>query len=145
MKKIIFTAVILTVFMAWILVYVILSDFRYDKDLAKNLSQLAETEIAKETVPMIPAQTDNTTNYEESEKLKDSEKENDEFDWIRKKAEEEKDEFDWTRHKTEAENDEYGWPRKKAEEEKDDNGAGLELENRKQKILEKEFLKYSVK
>ena len=89
--------------MACLLVYVILSAFRYDKDPAKNLSELTETEIAKETVPMIPAQTDNTTNYEESKKLKDSEEEN------------------------------------------DDNGAGLELENRKQKILEKEFLKYSVK
>ena len=103
--------------MACILVYVILSDFRYDKDLAKNLSKLTETEVAKENVPMIPAQTDNTTNYEESEKLKDSE----------------------------AEKDEYGWTRKKAEEENDDNGAGVEQENRKQKILGKEFLKYSVK
>jgi hypothetical protein len=53
--------------MAWILVYVILSDFSYDKDLAKNLSELTETEIAKETVAMIPAQTDNTTDYEEPE------------------------------------------------------------------------------
>ena len=103
--------------MAWILVCVILSDFRYDKDPAKNLSKLTETEIAKETVPMIPAQTDNTTDYEESGKLKDPE----------------------------AGNDEYGWTRKKVEEENDDNGAGLELENRKQKILGKEFLKYSVK
>ena len=103
--------------MACLLVYVILSDFRYDKDPAKDLSELTETEIAKETVPMIPAQTDNTTDYEETEKLKDSE----------------------------SEKDEYGWTGKKAEEEKDDNGAGLELENRKQKILEKEFLKYSVK
>jgi hypothetical protein len=53
--------------MAWILVYVILSDFSYDKDLAKNLSKLTEKEIAKETVPMIPAQTNNTTDYEEPE------------------------------------------------------------------------------
>ena len=52
---------------------------------------------------MIPAQTDNTTNYVESEKLKDSEEEN------------------------------------------DDNGAGVEQENRKQKITGKEFIKYSVK
>ena len=89
--------------MAWILVCVILSDFRYDKDPAKNLSKLTETEIAKVTIPMIPAQTDNTTDYEKSEKLKDSE----------------------------AENDEFGWLRKKTEEEKDDNGAGLVLENRK--------------
>ena len=39
---------------------------------------------------MIPAQTDNTTDYEETEKLKDSEAENDEFGWTSKKAEKEK-------------------------------------------------------
>jgi hypothetical protein len=126
MKKIIFAAVILTAVMAWILVYVILSDFRYDKDLAKNLSKLTETEVAKENVPMIPAQTDNTTDYEESEKLKDFKEEKDEYGWTGKKAEEEKDEYDWTR--------------KKAEEEKDDNEAGVELKNRKQKkYWEKNF------
>ena len=89
----------------------ILSDFRYDKDPAKNLSKLTETEIAKVTIPMIPVQTDNTTDYEELGKLKDPE----------------------------AENDEYGWPRKKAEEGKDDNGFGLELKNRKQKNTGKNF------
>ena len=57
MKKIIFTAVILTAVMACLLIYVILSNFRYDKDPAKNLSELTETEIDKETVPMIPTQT----------------------------------------------------------------------------------------
>jgi len=115
--------------MAWILVYVILSDFRYDKDPAKNLSELTETEIAKATVPMIPAQTDNTTDYEKSGKLKDPdpEAENDEFGWRRKKAEEEKDEYDWTG--------------KKAAEEKDDNGAELELEKRKQKNTGKRIFK----
>jgi hypothetical protein len=133
MKKIIFTAVFLTAVMACILVYVILSDFRNDKDLAKNLSKLTETEIAQKNVPKIPAQIDNTTNFEEPVKLKDSEEEKDEFDWLRQKAEEEKDEFGWPRKKAEEEKDEYGWPRKKAEEEKDDNGAGVELENRKQK------------
>ena len=121
--------------MAWILVYVILSDFRYDKDPAKNLSELTETEIAKATVPMIPAQTDNTTDYEKSGKLKDPDPEakNDEFGWTRKKAEEENDEYGWRRKKAEEENDEYDWTRRKAEEEKDDNGAELELEKRKQK------------
>jgi hypothetical protein len=133
MKKIIFTAVILTVVMACILVYVILSDFSYDKDLAKNLLELTETEIAKKTVPMIPAQTDNTTDYEDSGKLKDYKEEKDEFGWTRKKAEEEKDEYGWTGKKAEEEKDEYGWPRKKAEKERDDNGAGVELENRNQK------------
>jgi hypothetical protein len=133
MKKIIFTAVILTAVMACILVYVILSNFRYDKDLAKNLSKLTETEIAKENAPIIPAQTNNKTNFEEPVKLKDSEEEKDEFDWLRQKAEEEKDEFGWPRKKAEEEKDEYGWPRKKAEDEKDDNGAGVEPENRKQK------------
>jgi hypothetical protein len=141
MKKIIFAAVILTAVMAWILVYVILSDFRYDKDLAKNLSEVTETEVAKENLPMIPAQTDNTTDYEESEKLKDSKEEKDEFDWLRQKTEEEKDEFGWTRKKTEEEKDEYGWTGKKAEEEKDDNEAGVELENKKQKNTEKKILK----
>ncbi len=133
MKKIIFTAVILTAVMACILVYVILPDFRNDKDLAKNLSKLTETEIAKENVTMIPAQTDNTTDYDESEKLKYFEEEKDEFDWLRQKAEEDKNKFGWTGKKDEEEKNEYGWPRKKAEDEKDDNGAGVELENRKQK------------
>ena len=107
MKKIILTAIILTVVMACVLLYLLVVDFSYDEDLSK------------ESVPTIIIQPGYTTDYEESEKLKDSEEEN--------------DEFDWTRHKTEEKNEEFDWTRKKAEEENDDIGAGVEQENRKQK------------
>ena len=79
MKKIILTAVILTAVMACVLLYVLLIDFSYDEDLAK------------ESVPKILVQPVYTTDYEESEKLKGFDGEKDEYNWTRKKAEEGKD------------------------------------------------------
>ena len=79
MKKIILTVVILTVVMACVLLYVLLIDFSYDENLAK------------ESIPTILVQPVYTTDYEELEKLKNSEEERSEYDWTRKKPEEEKD------------------------------------------------------
>jgi len=111
MKKIILTAIILTAVMACVLLYLLVVDFSYDEDLSK------------ESVPTIIIQPDYTTDYDESEKLKDSEEEKDEYGWTRKKAEEEKDEYNWTR--------------KKVEEEKDDNGDGQALSRRQRRRRDK--------
>jgi hypothetical protein len=85
------TAVILTVVMACVLLYLLLTDFSYDEDPEKYLSEREKTAITEKTVPMIPVQPVYTTDYEELEKLKDSEEEKSEYDWTRKKPEEEKD------------------------------------------------------
>jgi hypothetical protein len=103
MKKIILTAIILTAVMACVLLYLLVVDFSYDEDLSK------------ESVPTIIIQPDYTTDYEESEKLKDSEEEKDEYGWTRKKAEEEKIEKDPYGTKKVEDADPYGT--KKVEEE----------------------------
>jgi hypothetical protein len=91
MKKI-----ILTLVMAWALLYIGLIDFSYAEDLAKDFSELTGTEITKENTPMILAQEKSTTgNYDFQEPYDTKKVEEEEEDEEKEeKIEEDEDEDD---------------------------------------------------